>query len=383
MGISLVDAHSPIATLLVIVIVLAITSQVIKGPVTSPLQGQTFLPTQTSTVFVPQSLLRTSGTNIIDANGNTMILRGINYDSYECENIASELHLQSDYAIFASLGFNIVRLPMGWGGFEPQPGTFNESYLAIVNQDVQWAQKYGLYIVLDMHQVDWSPWFPGGCGSPNWAVSQYPQTTGGMQAAMTNFWTNTTLQTHYINIWKQLATIYANTTTVAGYDLMNEPQTYNGDYGSVQSFFMSLIQSIRSVDNTHIVFMEPVNFNIQTVYSFDSTQNVVWSPHIYKIANFVSDYTEVVVSLKMPMWIGEYGDGDGVDCYNGTFNCYGVANVNSWLQNAVALFNQYKQGAAWWPYQTGPITEIPEVIEPTQQFLVKSENCLDFSLDRL
>jgi endoglycosylceramidase len=279
----------------------------------------------------------------------------------------NELHIEADYSRFASIGFNVVRLPVGWMWFEPQPGVFDQSYLDIINRDVQWAKEYGIYIILDMHQSRWAPkfLFPNGnqgCGSPDWTVTQYPATDLGMQAAMTNFWTNDTLQKHYIDVWRKLATAFVANPTIAGYDIMNEPRTFNGDNGSVKSFYLKVIQSIRSVDANHIIFLEPVNYDIGTVFAFSPGQQVVWSPHFYPLASqshyfpenisvlreeFTMDYNEIVLEAKNPMWIGEYG----------AFMTDGSA-VN-WLQDAIRIFNQYNVGSAWWPYEGGPITEIP------------------------
>jgi endoglycosylceramidase len=73
---------------------------------------------------------------------------------------------------FAQMGFNVVRLPISWANLERFKGWFDAVFLArYLDRDVQWAKKYGLYVVLDMHQWPWESRF-GGCGVPDWSVEQ-------------------------------------------------------------------------------------------------------------------------------------------------------------------------------------------------------------------
>src|SRR3989304_4733470 len=139
-----------------------------------------------------QGFLSVQGTQIIDSTGSPVLLRGVNYPGYDSGN--PRLHSEAAYEMFARSGFNVVRLPISWGNLEPFPGAFYESYLtSYVDRDIRWAKKYGLYIILDMHQFNWASRF-GGNGVPDWPVNQYPQTQTGMLQAVSEFWTNTPLQ---------------------------------------------------------------------------------------------------------------------------------------------------------------------------------------------
>ena len=55
-------------------------------------------------------------------------------------------------------------------GYVPQRGKYNETYLSVMQGIVQRAAKYGIYILLDMHQDVLSRKF---CveGFPDWAVN--------------------------------------------------------------------------------------------------------------------------------------------------------------------------------------------------------------------
>ena len=124
-----------------------------------------------------------------------------------------------------------------------------------------WARQQGIYVILDMHQDQYSRYIlpatktaaPSGCtpsggsdGAPSWAVLDDGKPGCAMygidelnpaeSAAFANFWQNapvagpqgqapgTGLQDHYIGALAALARRFEGTPAVLGYELMNEPQ---------------------------------------------------------------------------------------------------------------------------------------------------------------
>jgi hypothetical protein len=102
-------------------------------------------------------------------------------------------------------------------------------------------------------------------------------------------------------------------------------------------------------------------------FDFPLKENIVGSPHSYPLsfapkcfpdnitileADLTTKYERFVVKLGSPMWIGEF-------CvfmkHEGTHN---------WARDAVALFNKYQLGWAWWPYteSTQPAKRIPHCL---------------------
>jgi hypothetical protein len=173
-----------------------------------------------------------------------------------------------DFAQMRALGFDVVRLVLNWSQLEPTPGAYSATYLNRVAQVVGWARQQGIYVILDMHQDQYSRYIVpaakgtapvacspsgGGDGAPAWAV----QTDGKVgcalygidelnpaeSAAFANFWANSAvaapqdqspgagLQDHYIGGLAALARVFENNPAVLGYELMNEPQP--GSTGAV------------------------------------------------------------------------------------------------------------------------------------------------------
>ena len=59
---------------------------------------------------------------------------------------------EDDARLMASMGYNVIRLGVLWAGLEPEQGQYNMTYLDQVVECVNIAEKFGLNVVLDMHQ---------------------------------------------------------------------------------------------------------------------------------------------------------------------------------------------------------------------------------------
>jgi endoglycosylceramidase len=297
--------------------------------------------------------LSVRGTWIVDSTGKPILLRGVNYPGYDSQY--PRLHTEAAYANFAKMGFNVVRLQISWANLEAYKGRFYDYFLKFyVDRDVQWAKKYGLYIVLDMHQYQWASKF-GGNGAPDWAVSQYTANELGMRQAVSDFWANPSIQDHLVMVWKNIATHYAKEPTIAGYDLLNEPWVYTSlvpqlNATHIDSFYTKVTEAIRSVDPYHLIFLEPANMNTFNT-SFDG--KIVWAPHFYPWsyaqeyysqnrtileADLEAKYQTFVLNSEVPMWIGEFGA------------FMRDHSAEHWLEDAKSLFDKYQVGWAWWAY---------------------------------
>jgi hypothetical protein len=321
--------------------------------------------------------LHTERRSIVDEDGNIIILRGANFMGYEFG--AWDTHTEEDYARMASWGFNVVRLPIIWRYIEPQPGVYDPSFFTnYVDRDIAWAKKYGIYIILDMHQNYWSNRFTyhNGYGLPSWMVSGYPNNATGLGQAITDFWlgkgpngtvaspANPSMQDLFIALWKYVAERYANETTIAAYDLFNEPYYSKGfisdglDPSQTANYLYPLydraIDEIRSVDNNHIIIYEPVGgWRCESAQLLNKT-NLIFSYHYY----LEGDYSGDALALENSV-IKRYMDNPttnpvrnwNIPCFVGEF---GVAlkstNSSLWMRDIVNIWKKYELGWSWWSY---------------------------------
>jgi len=338
---------------------------------------------QTALGIDPNGFLSVNGNAIVDHAGNTVVLNGVNFNGYEY-GLWSGLHMheEADYSRIASWGFNVVRLPIAWNLIEAQPGKYDTTYLSHVDQDIQWAKKYGVYIILDMHQYGWSSYFTyfdsyHTAGVPSWSVSGYPNTDEGEAQAKADFWnnkgpngaqpssTNPSMQDRFAQMWKFVANRYANETTIAGYDLLNEPTVYtmNGTTAfdpltmrtqTLPAFYDSIIDTIRTVDGNHMIFWEPAGIHPLVITS-PIRPNLVYSPHYPGYLkhmtesgydgnktgldeSFGNEVTMQSAKWNQPVFVGEWG------------LSFDAPNATQYILDFADLVNRYSVGGSWWSY---------------------------------
>ncbi len=119
--------------------------------------------------------LRTSGKWIVNADGNVVILRGVNLVS-KTGKTPEELGFDARHAtMLKERGFNIVRLGVAWGNVEPylkpddgKTRSYDTHYLSSLKATIALLAGHGIYTLVDFHQDAYAP--PWGFGSPAWAV---------------------------------------------------------------------------------------------------------------------------------------------------------------------------------------------------------------------
>jgi aryl-phospho-beta-D-glucosidase BglC (GH1 family) len=348
---------------------------------------------------VSQTFLKTQGTNIVDSQGNVVILRGADFFGYEFGvgiPEAWDTHAESDYVRMASWAFNVVRLPIAWSLIEAREGTYDQNYMGYVDRDISWAKANGLYVVIDMHDYGWSPYFTyfdswHTAGVPTWAVSIYPNSAAGEAHARADFYnglgpngtaasaTNPSLQERFLNVWKFVANRYRSEPAVAGYDMLNEPTVCAKDDTScdldssvfvsqtLPAFYQKVASAIRSVDSRHILFFEPsivpLSWNNPSQFvqlmsgsKYGRIANSVYSPHYpgigdsgYTGASYNGNKASIdsalqrdVLSLskqwKVPVFVGEWGlrvDG---------------TNASQYTHDFTDLEDKYLISGAWYTY---------------------------------
>jgi aryl-phospho-beta-D-glucosidase BglC (GH1 family) len=178
----------------------------------------------------------------------------------------------------------------------------------------------GIYVVIDMHGV------VGGQSTSD--------TTG--QQNQNQYWTSSTDQSETAYMWTQIAAHYNGNSTVAGYDLINEPSGAPNT-AAVWAAYTNLYTTVRAVDPGHIIIMEGTfgswNWSMLPNPSVYGWTNIVYSMHEYQFGgtvaqceagsdNQVTDFNNHK-SWNVPDYIGEWNDmGNGAACYDYSINDY-------------------------------------------------------------
>ena len=248
----------------------------------------------TAGAVVPRKLTH-AGRWLTDARGRVAVLHGFNLVAKSPPYTPASVGFDEDDAAFlASEGFNTVRVGVIYGAVEPAPGQYDDAYLDSIALTVDQLGAHGIYALLDFHQDMYAERYSGQ-GFPDWAALDdglantpdlgHPSNYFGMPGlnrAFESFWGNRLgpgdigLQDRYAAAWRRVAERFADTRTVLGYDLMNEPwpgPSWTGclatacsfDSGPLTDFTRRVTRAIREVDPDTLVWYEPsLFFNIGT-----------------------------------------------------------------------------------------------------------------------
>ncbi len=189
---------------------------------------------------IEQGFLSIENSRFVDENGREVILNGLNHVNKNPKQGHINQNDEMLFKQFKQWGFNIIRYGINWAHLEPQPGVINEAYLKEIDKRVHWAKENNIWLILDMHQDLYGAKYDNG--APLWATidNDLPHIKGdvwsdsylispAVHKAFDNFWANELapdsigIQDHYINCWSVIAQRYASESSVAGFDIMNEP----------------------------------------------------------------------------------------------------------------------------------------------------------------
>jgi len=238
-----------------------------------------------------EGFFSTEGNQIIDADGNSVKIAGVNWFGMESGRFSPDgLHTRNYQDMMdqmKELGFNTIRLPFSNAMFDPgaTAGSINYNLnpelkgltpLQIMDAVVDYAGEIGMRIILDHHRSS------AGAG-PNsnglWYEGAYDEA-------------------RWIDDWVMLADRYAGNPAVIGADLHNEP--HNGTWGgggatdwaaaaeragnaiqAVNDDWLIVVEGVGAYNNQYYwwggnlmgVADRPVDLNVDN--------KVVYSPHDY------------------------------------------------------------------------------------------------------
>src|SRR5256884_8638279 len=120
-----------------------------------------------------------------------------------------------DAAHLASLGLNLVRLPLSYRHLEDdmRPCEVREEGFRHLDRAIDACAREGLYTILDLHAL------PGG-QSQEWHADNPTH-----EAA---FWRHRHFQDRVVHLWRAIARRYRGSRWVAGYNPINEPADPGG-----------------------------------------------------------------------------------------------------------------------------------------------------------
>jgi mannan endo-1,4-beta-mannosidase len=236
-------------------------------------------------VFVQPALaatgLRISGTRVVEANGSTFVMRGVNHPHVWYTNQTSS------FANIKSFGANTVRVVLGTGK------RWGPSMASDVANVISLCKQSRLICVLEVHDTT-------GYGDEGAAASLD-------EAA---------------SYWTGIASVLKGQEDYVAINLGNEPlgnnQQVNANWATLTS---NAVSRLRGAGLHHLVVVDGPNWgqdwqNIMrsdaaSVLNADPDRNILFSIHMYGVydtAAKVTDYFDAFRSAGLPLVVGEFGD---------------------------------------------------------------------------
>ena len=216
--------------------------------------------------------LHTSGAQILDANGNVVMLRGFNRSGLERDSTLAPTSEELDWA--KAWGANAIRLNLGEQFWLSTSCKYDSAYVGRVDTAVQQITGRGMLALLDLHYVTTTP-----CG-----------TAGNKPMADA---------ANAPTFWRQVATRYKNNSRVA-FDLYNEPHSINdsvwlnggtaaanakGTLSYRVSGMQQLYDVVRGTGATNLVVISGNYYSSEPPSTPVSGTNIVYAGHIYTCPN--------------------------------------------------------------------------------------------------
>ncbi|MCW2498225.1 cellulase family glycosylhydrolase [Jatrophihabitans sp.] len=225
------------------------------------------------------------------------VLRGVNVYSLEQNRAAGDPDAEvgepeSSYTYLAAQGVRVVRLAVPWGSLQPLAAgqdphaaldePLDKKYLAIVEKEVAKIARAGLSTVLDLHN---------GCGYPE-GPSTPPADEiycgpGGITLAQAE------------RIWLRLSNAFRDDTSIAAYDLFNEPQPSKIKAQTYRQYTSVIVAALRRNGDQHQVWVESLlgqpisDLAPDGGWIADPLHRVTYSSHFYPDFHLNAHYAAI------------------------------------------------------------------------------------------
>jgi aryl-phospho-beta-D-glucosidase BglC (GH1 family) len=255
--------------------------------------------------------------------------------------------LEADIKNIAKMGASVVRLPFNYRLFE------NKNGFSYIDNAVAWSKKYGMQVILDLHAAP---------GSQN---NDWHSDSDGRAL----LWQKEAFRRKTITIWEKVVDRYKDDTTIAGYDVLNEPVLDKKYIPNLKQLYKDITAHIFAIDKKHDIYLEGslwsqkidfladileerVHVSIHTYQPFQYTFNFTpfmkypgsiegetWNRS--KLRKYLEPYAVFARKYKVRMFVGEFG-------INWRGGHYGEA---LWLDDILSVYDEFGFDYTYWTYK--------------------------------
>jgi endoglycosylceramidase len=328
---------------------------------------------------------------IVDDLDRDVLLRGVNITSlgeYWQGNPDYPPTLPTtgeDWDAMAARGLSVIRLVVHWSRLEPERGQLDSTYLDEIDATVTAAAEHGLYTVIDMHQDAYSAFIytpadeacpegswpgKGWDGAPAWAtltdgsstcVTGDRNSAPAVVTAWNHFYDNSDgIRDNFVATWDAVGERFAGRAEVAGYDLLNEPDTSRpaSELTPIYDELLTeLIAAIRGAGADQLIFLEPAIPAGDTANGLILADPVRMGVESHNLVGSLHNYAESIDTTGLTLeqtndliWTMAEAQGTGV-----WVGEYGFWSTSAEVLEVAARYatdeDVHAQGGAWWQWR--------------------------------
>ncbi len=222
---------------------------------------------------------------------------------------------EDDARFIASLGLNLLRVPVNYRHFEDDlhPFEIKASGFRYLDRVVDLCARHGIYTIVDLHAV------PG---------SQNGDWHSDNPTHVALFWQHKHFQDRTVHLWQVLADHFKDNPWVAGYNPINEPD--DSSERLIEPVYRRLVNAIRAIDPRHLIFLEGNRYAREFHLFGEPLPGVVYTNHDYAAPGIVAggrypgdvagryydretlqetflSLSQYMLDYQVPIWVGEFG----------------------------------------------------------------------------
>ena len=349
------------------------------------------------------SRLSASGTKIVNAAGQEVLLKGVGLGSWLLQegymmkpggdgtqwSVKKRLYDQgvsdagveafyqswrdnfitkADIDYLASLGFNCLRLPMHYELFltNAQRAVRNSvahnkdaNYNNYVSSLTNWYNGNALFTDAGLEGFRIIDSLLKWAGDNNMYVVLDLHAAPGAQGTDANIsdaffgndlWNKSIYRDITVRLWQTLSTRYKNDDRVAFYDLINEPNNVPSNI-QIHDLFERLINAVRNLGDTHLLMIEGNgygnNYDYMEPFTFTNKSNLVYNSHRYWLTNSTTATDPNANQINLIANIVNFRNTHNVPVWVGETG----ENDNGWLAENIAALNSKGIGWCHWTYK--------------------------------
>ena len=257
-------------------------------------------------------------------------------------------------------GFNFVRLPLSyrWWSSPSSPNEIRDAALEPVDRAVEWAQRYGVHLSINLHHV------PGFCITEGSRPDFMPPEPF-------NLWKDVAARQCLGHHWKHLAQRYAGVkATDLSFDLINEAGRCTRDEHEV--VIRETVQEIRAVSPDRLIVIDGWNFEpcpeladlnlIQSCRGYlpiELSHHQAWwcgaptsPPHWPQIAKDGECWDRARLNKYYEGWRNLRNSGVAVHCGEcGAWNRTPHPVFLAWMEDMLGVLQDFDCGWALWNFR--------------------------------